>query len=81
MSQVKNCLPRTDLCVWLCARLWEQLGSWRLEALVDKGSESMGEPCAECLRRSQVARHSEQASWMRVPWMGRFSGQLSRGDI
>lgn len=82
MSQVKNCLPRTDLCVWLCARLWEQIG--QLEAggaLVDKASESIGEPCAECLGRSQVTHHSEQASWMRVPWMGRFSGQLSRGDI
>lgn len=50
MSQVKNCLPRTDLCVWLCAEALEQLGQLEAGGLwLIKRSESIGEPCAECL--------------------------------
>ena len=33
------------------------------------------------LREKPGGSHSEQASWTRVPRVGRLSGQLSRGDI
>lgn len=80
MSQVKNYLPRTDLCVWLCARLWEWIGQLETGgAVVDKGSESIGEPCAGCLGRSHVAVIQNRLVGRECPGWEGFLGSFQEG--